>query len=39
MVSKDDLISFNDNGLLGQVLADIYPIEIIVNCTNVLPRG
>ena len=35
---QDDLISLNDDGLLGQVLEDIYPEEMIVNCTNVSPR-
>ena len=35
---QDDLISFNDSGLLGNILGDIYPKEMIVNCTNVSPR-
>ena len=35
---QDDLISFNDGGLLGSILEDIYPQEMIVNCTNVSPR-
>ncbi len=35
---QDDLISLNDDGLLRRVLADIYPIEMIINCTNVSPR-
>jgi hypothetical protein len=35
---QDDLISFNDGGLLGDILNDIYPNEMIVNCTNVSPR-
>ena len=35
---QDDLISFNDNGLLGKLLSAIYPPEMIVNCTNVSPR-
>ena len=35
---QDDLISLNDDGLLGQILEDIYPSEMIVNCTNVSKR-
>ena len=35
---QDDLISFNDNGLLGELLSTIYPPEMIVNCTNISPR-
>ena len=32
---QDDLISFNDFGHFGNVLEDIYPREMKVNCTNV----
>jgi hypothetical protein len=35
---QDDLISFDDNGVLGILLNDLYPKEIIVNCTNIYPR-
>ena len=35
---QDDLISFNDGGLLGNILNDIYPAEMIVNCSNVSTR-
>ena len=35
---QDDLISFNDNGMLGRLLSSIYPPEMIINCTNVSPR-
>ena len=35
---QDDLISFNDGGLLGDLLPYIYPPEMIVNCTNVSAR-
>ena len=35
---QDDLISINDDGLLGDLLTDIYPKEMIVNGTNVSPR-
>ena len=35
---QDDLISFNDDGLLGTLLSSIYPPEMVVNCTNVSPR-
>ena len=35
---QDDLISFNDSGLLGNIFGDIYPKEMIVNCFNVSPR-
>ena len=36
---QDDLISFNDvRGLLGDLLPNIYPPEMIVNCTNVSAR-
>ena len=35
---QDDLISFNDNGLLGELLSTIYPPELVVNCTNISPR-
>ena len=35
---QDDLISFNDHGLLGTLLSTVYPPEMIVNCTNVSPR-
>ena len=35
---QDDLISFNDNGLLGTLLSMIYPPEMVVNCTNISPR-
>ena len=35
---QDDLISFNDSGLLGRLLSDIYPPEMVVNCTNISPR-
>ena len=35
---QDDLISFNDGGLLGDLLPNIYPPEMIVNCTNVSAR-
>ena len=34
---QDDLISFNDLGLLESVLQDIYPQEMIVNKTNISP--
>ena len=32
---QDDLIVFNDYGLLDSVLSDIYPPEMIVNNTNI----
>ena len=35
---QDDLVSFNDDGLLGTLLSSIYPPEMIINCTNVSPR-
>ena len=35
---QDDLISFNDDGLLGEVLNSIYPSEMVVNCTNTSAR-
>ena len=35
---QDDLISFKDNGLLGELLTEIYPREMVVNCTNVSAR-
>ena len=35
---QDDLISFNDNGLLGTLLSTIYPPEMVINCTNISPR-
>ena len=34
---QDDLISFNDLGLLENILQDIYPREMIVNKTNISP--
>ena len=34
---QDDLISFNDNGLLGTLLSTIYPPEMVINCTNISP--
>ena len=33
---QDDLISFNDGGLLGSILVDIYPQEMIVNCMALM---
>ena len=30
---QDDLISFNDHGLLGTLLSTIYPPEMSINCT------
>ena len=35
---QGDLISFNDGGLLGDLLLNIYPPEMVVNCTNVSAR-
>ena len=35
---QDDLIVFNDYGLLNNVLSDIYPNEMIVNNTNISAR-
>ena len=35
---QDDLISFNDSGLFGDLLSVIYPSEMVVNCTNVSAR-
>ena len=35
---QDDLISFNDGGLLGTLLSSIYPQEMIINSTNISPR-
>ena len=35
---QDNLISFNDNGLLGMLLSLIYPREMVINCTIVSPR-
>ena len=35
---QDDLSSSNDEGLFGNILGDIYPTEMLVNCTNVSPR-
>ena len=35
---QNDLISINDDGLLGNLLSHIYPSEMIVNGTNVSPR-
>ena len=35
---QDDLIAFNDGGLLGNILGDIYPAEMVVNCTNISAR-
>ena len=32
---QDDLIAFNDFGLLQNILVDIYPKEIVVNNTNI----
>ena len=32
---QDDLISFNDNGYLESCIANIYPVEMIVNKTNI----
>ena len=33
---QDDLISFNDNGYLESCIANIYPVEMIVNKTNLI---
>ena len=35
---QDDLIPFNDEGLIGKLLSSIYPPEMVVICTNVSPR-
>ena len=32
---QDDLIPFNDFGLLQNILVDIYPKEMVVNNTNI----
>ncbi len=32
---QDDLLAINDFGLLGDVLSDIYPPEMVVNNTNI----
>ena len=32
---QDDLIAFNDQGLLIDIINDIYPTEMIVNNTNI----
>ena len=34
---QDDLISFNDNGILNVILTEIYPKEMLINNTNVSP--
>jgi hypothetical protein len=34
----DNLISFNYEGLLGRLLMDIYPSEMVVNNTNITAR-
>ena len=34
---QDDLISFNDNGLLGTLQSTIYPPEMVINRTNISP--
>ena len=35
---QDDLLTLNDNGTFGLILNDIYPPEMVVNCTNISPR-
>ena len=32
---QDDLLAINDFGLLGSVLSEIYPPEMVVNNTNI----
>ena len=35
---QDDLLALNDNGLLSDILSEIYPKEMIVTNTNISPR-
>ena len=35
---QDDLLSINDFTLLGSIIDKIYPIEMVVNNTNISPR-
>ena len=32
---QDDLLAVNDDGVLGDVLSDIYPVEMVISKTNI----